>query len=148
MAIKKWILTFALCVSTLFFNSVLFAQNPFGQVIQINTNFRSIIGKPNWLLIIRNEETGQVFPYIFDITVQDNFWLAFTYGRTYRITASKLTFGPYAIIHNFCNLEDGMLSGKSMIITLTGDLTPATATSHCKVMRFEDAGEFSADTDN
>lgn len=144
MNFKRLILSLAASLFTLFFSSFAAAQNPLGQVIQINTNFKSIAGKPSWLLIIRNEETGQIFPYIFDVKTRDNYWLAFTYGRSYRITASKLTFGPYAVIHNFCKLEDGILSGKSMIISVTGNLTPVSATSNCNVMRFEDAGEYSS----
>ncbi len=140
MTIKKWVAILLLAASV--FHVLASAQNSLGQVIQINSNFRSVIGSPTWLLIIRNEDTGQVFPYLFDVKNKDNFWLAFTYGRTYRITASKLTFGTYAVIHDFCHLEEiGILAGKSMIITLKGDLTPSPTTFNCNVIRFEDAGE-------
>jgi hypothetical protein len=113
------------------------AQNPFGQTLQINTYFRSVVGNPTWLLIVRDMDTGIVLPYMFDIRNNDNFWIAFTYGHSYRITASTLKWGPFAKIHNFCRLEDGILSRQSMIISLSGNLTPYRYSSYCKVIKYK-----------
>ncbi len=123
------------------------AQNPFGQTLQINTYFRSVIGSPTWLLIIRDEDTGVVIPYMFDIKREDNFWIAFTYGHSYRVTASTVKWGPFAVIHNFCRLEDGILSRQSMIISLSGKLTPYRYSSFCKVIKFKSI-EFPVATQN
>lgn len=114
------------------------AENLMGQTLQIYTHFHSIVGKPSWLLIIRDVNTGQVSPYLFDLRHNNNFWVAFTYGHTYRITASTLKFGPYAEINNFCHLEDGILSGKSLYMTLSGNLTPDRQNSRCYVMKYAD----------
>lgn len=114
------------------------AQTELGQVLEISTHFSSIIGKPSWLLEIREVETGRVLPYIYDVKNEDNYWIAFTTGRSYRVVASTMTFGPYAKIKNFCNLEDGVLSGKSMQIILTGQLTPDTHNFRCRVIKFAD----------
>lgn len=135
MAIKK------ICQLLLFFclSSLSYAQeNSLGQTIQINTQFRSIVGKPTWLLIIRDMESGQILPFIFDIRSQNNFWVAFTLERSYRITVSSMKFGPYAIIHNFCGLQNGILSGKSMLIRLKGNLTPDPNSSQCYILKYQD----------
>lgn len=113
------------------------AQSPLGQVLQISTHFTSLIGKPTWLLIVRDEETGLVSPYIFDIRNNDNYWVAFTFGRTYRVTSSSLKFGPYAKITNFCNLENGIISGKSYWVTLSGVLTPDVNTVKCRLIKYK-----------
>ncbi len=115
------------------------AANPMGQTLQINTHFRSIAGNPVWLLILRDADTGVVVPYLFDIQNNDNFWLAFSYGRNYIVTVSNLKFGPFAVIPNFCHLESGVLRGKSMIITLSGDLTPVPVTFKCNVVKYNDS---------
>jgi len=112
------------------------AQNPMGQTLQINTHFRSITGNPVWLLIIRDLDSGVVLPYMFDIKNNDNFWLAFSFSRNYVITASHLKFGPFAVINNFCHLENKILSGKSMIISLSGHLTPSPKTFNCHVLTY------------
>ena len=137
MAIKKHWMFYRLVISLT--TSVAFAENPVGQSIQINTHFQSVAGKPSWLLIVRDVESGQVSPYIFDIRNNDNFWIAFTYGRSYRVSVSNLKWGPYAIINNFCNLEDGILDGRSLVITLSGDLTPISSTSLCHVLNYKNS---------
>lgn len=109
-----------------------------GQTLQINTRFSSIIGAPTWLLIIRDMDSGQVMPYLFDITETENFWVIFTIGRSYEVTVSNLKFGPYAIINNFCHLEDGIISGKSMWIRLSGELSPNRRKIICHVMKYRD----------
>jgi len=136
MAMKKkcglvWLLASALFTAAN-------AQNPLGQTLQIYTHFHSILGKPSWLLVVRDVETGQVSPYLFDLRHNNNFWVAFTYGHSYRVTASTLKFGAYAEINNFCRLENGILSGKSLYITLSGKLTPDPKSSKCYVTKYRD----------
>lgn len=130
---------FILCLILLFCSSLTFGKNFLGETLQINTHFRSLTGKPTWLLIVRDVDSGQVSPYLFDIRKNDNFWLAFTFGRAYRVTASTLKFGPYAVIHNFCHLQNGILTGKSMAITLSGDLTPNPEDFNCSVLKYDDS---------
>jgi len=108
------------------------------QTLQIYTNFKSIIGKPSWLLIIRDVDTGLVSPYLFDIQKNDSFWVAFTYGHNYKITASTVQFEGCAEIKNFCNLENGIISGKSMYMTLAGVLSPDPQTLRCNVLQYGD----------
>ena len=127
-------LFFSLLVITFFHNVQ--AEPPPGQVLQINTDFSSIQGKPSWILIIRDLQNGQVIPYIFDLSSNQNYWLAFTYGRSYRITSSQMKFGENKVINNFCGLESGILSGVSMTIYLHGKLTPNSKTSECHVSRY------------
>lgn len=114
------------------------ADNSVGQVLQISTHFRTLFGKPSWLLIVRDEDTQLVTPYLFDIHQKENYWVAFTYGHTYRITASSLTFGPYAKIDNFCNLEDGIIAGQSMVVNLTGVLAPVNSSYRCNVSKLKE----------
>src|SRR5690349_5971957 len=109
---KKFLHIGIMCA--LFAASNIFAQPPdgVGQTIQINTRLHSFVGKPSWLLMIRDIDHDQNIPYVYDISRGDNFWMAFTYGHNYLITASTLQFAPYRsdpyrvkVIHNFCNLE-------------------------------------------
>lgn len=108
------------------------------QTLQIYTNFKTILGKPSWLLIIRDVDTGLVSPYLFDIQKNDNFWVAFSYGHNYKITASTLQFEGCGEIQNFCNLENGIISGKSMYMTLSGILSPDPLRMKCNVMKYGD----------
>ena len=108
------------------------------QTLQIYTNFKSIIGKPSWALIIRDVDTGLVSPYIFDISKNDSFWVAFSYGHNYKITSSTLQFEGCGEIKNFCNLENGIISGKSMYMTLSGVLSPNPHTVKCNVLKYGD----------
>jgi hypothetical protein len=128
-----------LSISLWLLSVIAFADNQFGQTIQIYTQFRHFFGKPTWLLIIRDVETGLVTPYIFDIRNNENYWLAFTYGHHYQITVSNLKFGTYGVINNFCGLENGILSGVSMYMTLTGVLTPDPKTTKCFVHQYKNA---------
>jgi hypothetical protein len=121
------------------FFSFAFAQNPLGQTLQVSTNFRSVIGKPTWLLVVRDIESGQIIPYLFEIREKQNFWIAFTYGRSYRVTISKLVFGPFAEINNFCRLENGIMDGKSIIVTLSGTLTPDPSSFKCYAKPYQDS---------
>ena len=113
-----------------------------GQTIQIYTRFHSFVGKPSWLLIIRDLDHGQNIPYLYDIKRGDNFWLAFTFGSNYLITVSNLQFGPYPRkINNFCNLESNgqIIRGQSLYITINGDLSPNTNTFSCHVLKYADS---------
>jgi hypothetical protein len=136
MVIKKLhlvgLLIFYLCTTT-----TVQAAGPFGQTVEINTNLRAIIGTPSWLVIVRNMETGEIIPYVFDFTNDSNFWLVLTYSRFYRITVSQLKFNNAISISNFCHLEDGILSQESMFVTLTGVLSPDPRSSRCFISRFK-----------
>lgn len=136
MKIKKWNL-FWLNLLGIFFFSKAYSQSSFGEMIQINTDLSSFIGRPSWTLIIRDVQTGQVLPYLFDFYTEQNFWIAFTAGHSYRIMASNLKFGPYATISNFCHLENGVLNGESFIVTLKGQLSPDPCSYTCTVRKYK-----------
>lgn len=106
------------------------------QTLSISTHFKKIVGNPTWLLELRDMESGEVLPYIFDIKEKNNFWVAFSKERSYRINASVLKFGPYRTINNFCYLENGILTGKSMYISITGKITPDLRNTKCRVIKF------------
>jgi hypothetical protein len=113
-------------------------DSPFGQTFQINTRLNSYIGKPSWLIIVRDEMSGRVLPFLYDFNSTDNFWLGVTFTRAYRVIVSELEFGPpNAVIHNFCHLQDGIMDRESFTVTLTGNLTPNRHTSTCHVLRYK-----------
>lgn len=136
----------------LFFNlySVSFAQDAndgMGQIIQIQTNLHSFVGKPTWLLIIRDVDHGQNIPYLFDIRTGANTWIAITYGRNYLITVSSLQFSPYGRhpfrskkIDNFCQLQTNgrIIRGASISILIEGDLSPNTNSFSCHISKYFD----------
>jgi hypothetical protein len=140
MALKKFLRHAALIISglILILPAVVKAENPFGQTIQINTHFDSLKGNPTWLLMIRNIQTGEILPYLYEIKNFDNFWIALSYGRDYRIVASKLQFESSKSIANFCHLEDGVLSGKSYVVRLSGNLKPGGRDYECHTIKFKD----------
>jgi hypothetical protein len=113
-----------------------------GQTIQIYTQLRAFVGKPTWLLVIRDVDHGQNIPYVYDFKRGDNFWMALTYGRNYLIVASTLVFNPYEKLktNNFCNLESNgrIIRGDSLYITINGYLSPNTNTYTCNVSRYTD----------
>jgi hypothetical protein len=116
------------------------ADDGFGQTIQIYTHFHSVIGNPEWLLIIRDLDHDQVIPYLYEVKQGDNFWLAFTDSRNYRITVSSLRFNPSRRkINNFCSLESGTIKGESLYITINGKLSPNPDTFECHVSRYLDS---------
>jgi hypothetical protein len=121
----------------LFFTTSVFSQN-IKQTININTKLQKLRGKPSWLIIIRDMESGKTLPYLYDIREKDNYWIAFSTERGYRVTASVIKFNTGATIRNFCRLESGVIAGKSMRVMLTGDLTPNLNGSKCRVNRFKD----------
>lgn len=117
------------------------------QVIQINTHFRAFAGRPSWLLVIRDLDRGINMPYLYEISKGTNSWFAFSYSRNYLILASTLQFSPYRRspyrtkkINNFCHLESNgrVIRGESIIVTITGDLTPNTRTFKCSVSKYPD----------
>lgn len=129
---QKLLALFSLIITTLSAH----ADNPFGETLQIYTHFRAVLGKPEWVLILRDVESGQVLPYLFDIRNDENYWVAFSFGHSYRVVSSSLKFGVYANIKNFCHLEDGVLTGQSMQINLSGVLTPDPNSIKCNVIKF------------
>lgn len=121
----------------------------FGQTIQITTQLHSFVGKPTWLLEVRDIDNNQTIPYLFDITRGGNFWIALTYGRNYLITASRLKFNTYRSRYNiyrvfevndFCHLEsNGRINkGESIFVTLQGDLSPNSNSYTCHTMKYGD----------
>jgi hypothetical protein len=125
-------------------------EDGIGQTIQIYTRFQSFVGKPSWLLVIRDLDHNENIPYLFDIKRGNNFWLALTRGRNYLIVASTLqietynprcnTFKKYKI-HNFCHLESHgrIIRGESMYVTINGNLAPNTDRYTCNVSSYADA---------
>ena len=108
------------------------------QTLQIRTHFQQQIGNPTWLVIIRDMQNGRLFPYLFDIRQKDNFWVAFSNSRVYRVTVSQLKFDSFAVTNNFCDLENTVMDGKSIFITLTGILSPDSSKINCHVLRYRD----------
>lgn len=117
-------------------------ENELGQTIQIYTRLHSFVGKPSWLLIIRDLDHNQNIPYLYEFKRGDHFWLAFTFGRNYLIQVSNLKFNPYRYkINNFCQLESAgrVIRGESLSIMITGDLSPNTDTFNCHVLKYTDS---------
>ena len=121
-----------------------------GQIIQIYTRFNSFIGRPSWLLVIRDVDHDENMPYVFDIDKENNFWVALTRGRKYLILISNLQISTYKShlnrfqkfrINNFCGLESRgrIIRGESMTITIEGDLTRHPDTVNCYVSRYPDS---------
>ena len=119
----------------------------YGQTIQITTQLHSFVGRPTWLLEIRDVDNNQTIPYLFDITRGGNFWIALTYGRNYLVTASRLKMSAYQSRYNmynvhevndFCHLEsNGRINkGESLFVTLQGDLSPNPDMYTCHVMKY------------
>lgn len=113
------------------------ARNGLGQTIQIYSQLEDIIGKPAWLIIIRNVDTGAVTPYLYDFYDRQNFWPIFTLASNYTITVSQLTFDPYNVtINNFCELQSQFFKDVSLAITIQGRLTPDPRTFSCHVLKY------------
>lgn len=124
-------------LSLIMFTSFVKARETIAQTLNIYTNFKSIVANPSWLIELRDIESGQVLPYLFEIQENKNFWLAFSKQRSYRIVASILKFGPYVTINNFCCLENGILTGKSMYIRVSGTIAPDLRRTRCRVIQFK-----------
>lgn len=141
---RLWLLSICLLIA-----SPLYAQFvTIKHLLEIHTRLSYVEGEPTWLIEIRDMKSGRVLPYIFDFKEYDNSWIAFSGDRAYRVIASNLKFGPGMTITNFCGIEDGIIEGKSLSITLTGALTPYPPTSRCIVRKFNDAGLTVVDIDD
>lgn len=126
-----------------------------GQTVQITTQLDSFVGRPSWLIVIRDIDHDQNIPYVYDFDTENNYWVAFTFSRNYVITTSELQFSPYRSypnrfysyyyserkISNFCHLESGgrIMRGESVYITLRGKLTPNADTYTCHVASYHDS---------
>lgn len=122
----------------------------FGQMIQIDTNLHSFVGRPIWKIIIRDLEHGNNIPYIFDLTRGSQHWALFTYSKNYMIIASSMQLVAYQSscnqyknyrINNFCHLESQgrIIRGQSMYIRIDGDLSPNSNTYFCNVTSYANA---------
>lgn len=121
-----------------------------GQIIRIHTRLHSFVGKPAWLIIIRDLDNNQTLPYLYDFTRGENVWFAFTFGRNYLILSSSLQITMYRSrynkyktfkIANFCNLESNghIIRGQSIRINLSGDLSPTNHDGYtCEVTHYRD----------
>lgn len=136
MKLKILLNSMTLGFASLYLTSAL-AGDSIAQSLQIYTHFYRIVGSPTWLLELRDVESGQVFPYMFDVKNNDNFWIAFSKEHSYQVVASEVSFDDCKI-HNFCNLESGVLRGKSMFIRISGTLSPNRYASSCHVQKYSD----------
>ena len=138
MAIKNLCQVGLICFFMLFAPFVIAQLPPMdGEYLQINTHFRQILSRPTWVLILRDIDSGQVLPYLFDLRQNDNFWVAFSSSQTYQVTLSTLQFDTGDEVHNFCNLQDGYITRQSMTINLSGVLSPDKRTFKCYVMKYQ-----------
>ena len=103
-------------------------------VIQIESRLQTIKNYPSWLILLRNVDDGSVVPWQYDFRTP--YWLVFPEGHDYQVIASEMSFNGTQVLHNFCNLQDGILSNKSMQIVLYGNLVPASETLRCHVIRY------------
>lgn len=141
MAIKKLcqVGLLSLCLLSGSFANAALNQLP-GQFLQINTYFHGVDGHPSWLLILRDVSSGVTLPYYYEVKNNDNYWIALSFAHTYRVTVSMLKFDEHTAITNFCHLEDGIISGESMYITVSGYLSADPNSSQCHVIRYKDVG--------
>lgn len=140
MSVKK-IIKLGL-LSSLFFLSPL-AQAQLEQIkhiIEIHTKLTSIVGRPTWLIVLRDMNSGHILTFMYDFILYENDWVAYSKNRKYRVVSSSLKFGPDIVINNFCGIQDGILEGTSMYITLIGAITPDPTTAKCKVLKYNDVG--------
>lgn len=97
----------------------------------------TMIGKPSWVIVLRDRDTGITEPYLFDFRKGDNFWIALSPAKQYEVTISNLRFHPFpAEFKNFCGLEKKKLNNQSISLELTGKLTPQRHTLKCKWMQY------------
>jgi len=152
--LKKRLLSDLVILLSLFLSaSYVYAQDDddgMGQTVQIYTYLHSFVGKPSWLLIIRDLDHNQNIPYLFDMTKGDNYWVAPTYSRNYLITVSNLQMETYRsryntfklyTIPNFCHLESNgrIIRGESIYVTIQGDLSPNTSSYDCHIAKYADS---------
>src|SRR5579862_8512330 len=65
------------------------------QLINIETHLHSFVGKPSWLLMIRDLDHNENVPYLFEIRRGENFWVAPIASQHYLILASTLKIHTY-----------------------------------------------------
>jgi hypothetical protein len=145
----KVMLTKCFAVLSLIFTlaSAAIADDGLGQTIQIRTRLNSFVGKPTWLLTIRDVDHNQSIPYVFNIERGENYWVVTTGSRNYLIEISNLQMSSYQSryntfkyyrVSNFCQLESQgrIIRGKSMFITIQGDLAPNSEAYTCNVTSY------------
>lgn len=147
--IKKYLTSLCVSIIVCIFASSVFAD-PDGQTIQIYTRFHAFVGKPTWLLIVRDVDNNQNIPYLFDITRGYNFWVVFVPSRNYLITVSRLQISSYQSrtntfknirVNNFCNLESNgrIFKGESLYVTINGELRPNRDAYDCNISSYTDS---------
>ena len=149
MAIKKLVRLICLIMLLSTIPLCYAEEDGLGQVIRIRTQLHSFVGKPSWLIMIRDVDHNENIPYLFDFTRGDNFWVIPTFGRNYLISASTLKINTYQshyntyrndTISNFCNLESfgRIIRDESIYIMLSGDLSPFNHSYDCQISRYRD----------
>lgn len=129
-------------------NQALEGLDGFGQIIRIQTNLHSFVGRPIWTFIVRDIDHNITMPHIFDITKGHQTWIVFTHSRNYLIEASRLQIETYQPryneyknyrINNFCSLESNgrIMRGKSLNIHIKGDLSPFSNTYSCSLSSYQ-----------
>jgi hypothetical protein len=127
-------------------SSALLAQES-TNTIEIRTHFHSFVGKPSWLVTIRDVDKNKSYPHLFDITSGDNTWVLPTHGYNYLITVSNMRASTYDSINNyyrqyqiknFCHLESRgrIIRGKSMLITIDGELSKNSNGYRCHIQQW------------
>ncbi len=144
--IKKYLKNLCVSIIVCIFASSALADFE-GQTIQIYTRFHAFVGNPTWLLVIRDLDSDQNLPYMFDIVRGDNFWVIFVPSRNYLISASRLQISSYQSrtntfknirVNDFCNLESNgrIIKGESLYITIDGELRPNRDAYNCNVSSY------------
>ena len=105
-------------------------------VIQVQGQLTGIEDSPTWLILLSNVDDGSIIPWMHDFGQGRSDWLVFPEGHDYRIVASELRFAHNTVFPNFCSLQDGILSDRSVQIFLRGKLSPAMDSFNCHVFSF------------
>lgn len=143
MQLRKWIVFTVITLILFFTAGRLLAgdANNTGQILKINLNLQRFIGKPAWLIVIRDVDHNQNIPYLYDITRNQDYFVALTYGHDYYVVTSEMTLNPYDVkIRNFCGLESmgAIHRGISMDIMVSGKLTKNRNLVSCRVLKYVD----------
>lgn len=124
----------------------LIAQDTFN-TIEIRTRFSSFIGKPTWLLTLRDVDAGVSYPYLFDIKRGENYWVIPAPGYHYLITVSNMRINSYDAFNNqyktyeindFCQIESAgrIIHGQSMLISIDGQLSKNSNGYRCQIQKW------------
>jgi len=108
-------------------------------LIQIEGQLKEIKANPSWFILLRNVDTGSIVPWMLDLQGPFVHWSVFPEGHDYQIIASEMRFNDNTVLHNVCDIEDGIVSGRSLQITLKGQLTPTSDTFDCRKMSWSDS---------